>query len=696
MVLAAFVVAITALLLIPLPTALLDVVLVLNLSFSFILLLTALYIPNALSLLAFPSLILLTTLFRLSLDVACTRLILSQGDAGAVIRTFGTLLIGSELIVGVIIFTIITIVNFIVIAKGSSRVSEVAARFALDALPGKQMAIDADLRGGLISPEQAQGKREDLRKESQLYGAMDGAMKFIQGDAIAGIMIILTNIFGGLYLGIVNSGLSFSEALHTYTVLTVGEGLVHQIPALLISICAGIVVTRVSSGENTTLGSDLGTQLFARPGILYFAGGLILALGLFTGLPKVPFLLVGIGILVMAFRLALSGTPASGSLLPARSEFQGVFPNSRPSGLISATPAEEENGDEPGLVFALDAAVLFRLYKMNPTKYHVWWRELQSDFGFETGLRLPTLSVSADDTLPPSSYSILVDGSAVETGTMLLDSVLVEVSPDQAVCLGLEVGEEAVHPVDGSRVFWAAQSPGLRRVVEASGIRTFDFVEYLGLKAARFYVEHPEELLGVVEVHSLLKQVEKKHPGFLTDAFGPGGINLPRLTKIVQELLRAEVSVRDFRQIIEGVASYCSTERVELNGDEAVDVGAIVNSVRLGRKRQLITRALSPRRTLKVLTLSPEVEDIFEEAELLPNGIPALPPESIAKMKEEILRLIEPVQVRGLLPVALLCRGSARQKVSALTRLFGSTVKVIAMDELEPKLVLEPLGMIRV
>lgn len=265
--LALFVVAVAMMLLIPLPTPLLDLLLALNISFALLLLLVGLYMPNALALLAFPALLLLTTLFRLSLNVASTRLILSRGEAGRVIEAFGMFLIGGELVVGMVIFTIITIVNFIVIARGATRVSEVAARFALDALPGKQMAIDADLRAGLMSAEEARRRRDDLRKESQLYGAMDGAMKFVQGDAIAGFFIIITNILGGLYMG-VHGGMGLGDALQRYTLLTVGDGLVSQIPALLISICAGIVVTRVSSGENRTLGSELGMQLFQSPFLL--------------------------------------------------------------------------------------------------------------------------------------------------------------------------------------------------------------------------------------------------------------------------------------------------------------------------------------------------------------------------------------------------------------------------------------------
>ena len=249
--LVAFVVATTALLVVPLPTPILDLLLVCNISFSILLLLVGLYIPNAQALFAFPTVLLLSTLFRLGLNVASSRLILSQGDAGRVIEAFGTFLIGGEILVGVIVFTIITIVNFIVISKGAGRVSEVAARFSLDALPGKQIAIDNDARAGLISAEEAKTKRDNLTREGQLYGSMDGAMNFVQGDAIAGFFIIVANIVGGIILGLF-SGMGIGDAVQTYTILTVGDGLVTQIPSLLTSICAGIVVTRVGSSDTAT------------------------------------------------------------------------------------------------------------------------------------------------------------------------------------------------------------------------------------------------------------------------------------------------------------------------------------------------------------------------------------------------------------------------------------------------------------
>ncbi len=686
-ILALFVIAIAAMLLVPLPTQLLDFLLVINLSFAFLLLLTALYIPNALALLTFPSILLLTTLFRLSLNVASTRLILSQGDAGAVIRTFGTLLIGSEIVVGVIIFSIITIVNFIVIAKGSGRVSEVAARFALDALPGKQLAIDADLRSGLMTAEQAQVKRDDLRKESQLYGAMDGAMRFVQGDAIAGICIIFTNIIGGLYMGVVNGNMSLSDAAHTYTVLTVGDGLVHQIPALLISICAGIVVTRVSSGEDMTLGGEVGTQLFARPGTMLFSGVLLAAIGILTPLPKLPFLAVGLGLVASSFLVARAQAAAAG-VLPARAEFSGSM-----GALLPGPDVEEDASEEGILVIALDAHVLFRLYRLNAQRYQVWWRELQADFFFETGMKLPELRVIAHDGLGHSSYSLLVGGSIIETERVLLDSVLVEVRPEQAGVFGLDVGMESQHPLTGERVFWATQSPALRRVTEGAGIRVFDFFEFIGLRAGVFFLNHPEELMTVAETHTLLRQVEKRHPGLLADAFSKEGLNVARLSELLQDLVRAGVSLRDFRQIVELTAVYCSTNRVSLAGDEDVDLQAVVAYVRAARKRQVTGQLLSYRRTLRVVAPSEDTCALLESIEVSSagDGI-AADPEILAHLRQRLEKVLEPIRSRGVFPVAVLIRGELRTKLDRFLGTCGLRRSVVTYEELDATVPVEIVG----
>lgn len=685
LVLAAFVVAITTMLLVPLPTPLLDVLLAANISFALLLLLVGLYMPNALALLAFPSLLLLTTLFRLALNVASTRLILSQGDAGRVIEAFGTFLIRGEIVVGIIIFTIITVVNFIVIARGASRVSEVAARFALDALPGKQMAIDADLRAGLVRPEEAQRRREELRKESQLYGAMDGAMKFVQGDAVAGFVIIFTNIIGGLYIG-VSGGMGFSEAFHTYALLTVGDGLVTQIPALLISICAGIVVTRVASGENTTLGADVGAQLFTRPGTVMFSGAILFIIAALPGVPTAPFLLVGTGFVAAALalqrreRASASGPDLDGT--PRLTALPG-------GGAVSG--ADGEGADEPCVVVALDAFVLHGLYRTSPERYHAWWADLRLDFQNEVGVRLPAVRVVADDRAAAGTYRTSINGTLFDTGSIYLDAVLVECSPESAESMGIEIVALAEHPLGGHRVFWGRRSAALDEVVRAAQIRTLDFFEYIALRAAAALQRMPEEFFTLTEMHSLLKLVEKRHPGLLADAFKRNFMSVARFTEVFQELIREGVSVRDYRQIIEAVANYCS--RFSSLAEDEFDLHEVVAFVRVARRRQLVGRLLSARRTLRVVTLDPPLTRIFEAAEVESPELPlSLDPDVLERCAAALEALIAPVRHRGMLPVSVLCGREVRHKVVNFLRTASVNVGVVTFDELEPSIGVEPVG----
>jgi len=684
--LALFVVAIATMLLVPLPTFLLDILLTVNISFSVLLLIVGLYMPNALALLAFPSLLLLTTLFRLGLNVASARLILSQGDAGQVIESFGTFLIRGEIAVGIIIFTIITIVNFIVIAKGAARVSEVAARFALDALPGKQLAIDSDLRAGLLTPDQAHGKREELRMESQLYGSMDGAMKFVQGDAIAGFFIIAANMVGGIYLGLKN-GLGFDEAVHTYTILTVGDGLVSQVPALLISICAGIVVTRVSGGENTTLGSDLTQQLFGRPIALLVSGLVLLFLGLLPGLPFLPFMLVSVVFVATAYLLQKRPL-REGNQSHQRLDYS---PSSQGHG---GSSGGEQVDEDSSLLVMLDAAVLYRVYRLNAQSYQAWWKEFQSDFFNETGLRLPPLKVVSDESLSTSSYAVYFDHTRIDTGSIIPGGVLVEMSPDCAHLFDIDVAVETDHPITGNRVFWTVQTPASRKILDAGQIRSYDFMEYLCLKIGVFYNRHPEEAITLTDVHLQLRTLDKKYPGLLADALIKNSIDVSKITELLQQLVREGIGVKDFRQIIESIANYCSTYRSILGEGEEVDLEHLVAFVRAQRKRQLLARYSVDGRTLKVHVLSQEVEAIFDH---LPNdgskGALPIEPQSLDALRGGMEIVRKPISRNGVLPIVLLCKAEIRSKVNRFILSTSGREIVIGFNELDTSVQVEQVGL---
>ena len=681
------VLAVTALLLVPLPTWLLDILLSINLCISLLVLLVGLYTPNALAMLSFPSILLLTTLFRLSLNVASARLILTRGNAGTVIDTFGTFLISGQVMVGLIIFTIITIVNFIVISRGASRVSEVAARFALDSLPGKQMAIDADLRAGSITREEAERRREQLRQESQLYGSMDGAMKFVQGDAIAGVCIIFINIIGGLSIGLSND-LSFAQAVEQYTRLTVGDGLVTQIPALMISICAGIVVTRVSSFESTTLGSDIGSQLFKRPGVVFFSGLILGLVGLVPGLPHLSFLGVGAVFMLTAFLLSrrpnLQHAGAGRGILPTL-EYQ---PN--PAPLLPL--ADRDEPERPYVEIALDSNLLYRVFSADADRHTAWWREVQQDCWQDYGLRLPEIKVVADDGLHSCAYAVNFNRTRIDEGRLILDSVLIEANPEVADVIGIPILAEERHPLTGARMYWASQSSLQRRVTLAMSIRALDFMQFIMLRAADFFLRHPEDIFTLSDVHFLLKELEKRSPGLLQDALGAQFVSLSRLTEILQELVREGVSIREFRGVVESVAAYCSNNGLSADQPENFDLHDVVAFVRLNRKRQLIGRYLTARRSLKVVTLSEGLEQLLQEH--LSNSLKqTLAPETFEVLRQKLAGLLEPLRTRGINQACLICRPEYRVALLEFLRLTGQRIGLLTFDELEAGVQLEPVGM---
>lgn len=684
-----FVVAIAAMLVTPLPTFLLDILLVLNISFSVLLLLIGLYLPNSLALLSFPTILLLSTLFRLGLNVAATRLVLSQGDAGTVIEAFGTFLIRGEILVGVIIFLIITIVNFIVISRGASRVSEVAARFTLEAIPGKQTTIDSDYKAGAISAEEARQKRDELSRETQLYASMDGAMKFVQGDAVAGLFIIATNILGGIYLGI-SRGQSVVDAAHTYTTLTIGDGLVSQIPALLTSICAGIIVTRVASSEGATLSSDLGGQLFSQPSALFVTGIIIISLALLAGLPILPFSVVGIGAVIGA--ATILRTKKERALAPmGRGEFaSGALP--APSG----HSRDEEGSDSDLLAIHLDASVSFRNYRLNVQKYRTAWQEIRSQILSDLGIRLPDVVLVQDELAAAGLFSVEWNKTVIVRGSTVIDGAFVEINPNQALCLGLEVLEEAEHPITGQRVFWALDTPALRRVAEAGNIPVYDFFEFIGLQIVAFCLRNPQEFLSVTDVYGALRQLEKKHPGLIAEGFGKGFLSVPKLTEVLQELVRDGLGVRDFRGISESVAAYCSSLGVSVDDETSVDVDEVVSFVRAARRRHVLSRYLGPRDALQVITLSPEVEAAFDAVSIESRNMPLpLEPEVFDELQRTFVPLMKGIREQGVGPLAVLCRGDLRAKVVRFVRGLSPHPAVLALEEIDPGLGVEQIGVWR-
>ena len=685
-VLLVFVIAIAAMLIVPLPTPLLDILLVVNISFSILLLLVGLYVSNSAALYTFPTILLLSTLFRLGLNVASSRLILSQGDAGRVIESFGTFLIRGEVVVGIIIFSIVTIVNFIVIAKGAARVSEVAARFFLDALPGRQAVIDNDARAGVISAEEARKKRDHLRLESQLYGSMDGAMKFVQGDAVAGLFIIIVNIVGGVYMG-VSSGLGLGDAIQSYTVLTVGDGLVTQIPGLLTSICAGIIVTRVSSSETSTLGTDLRTQLFSQPITLLVTALILIVFASLPGIPATPFLLVA-AISAFAGWFLIKRERE----MPVRAGVSGEY------GRLGGEAGRHEKGisdlGDGALRLEFDARVLFKQYRTQPQRYTDAWAGFNEAFHANVGVLLPDLNVAPSELLAPSSYQVYHGGVEMFSGTVAPDALFVEISSCQARVLGLPVIKEEEHPSSGHKVFWTHNSAHIRSVLDAGTIRSYDFFEYICLRIGSFCQRHPEEFVSVTDVHSLLRQIEKRHPGLVAEGFGKEFISVPRLTELLHELVRQGVSIRDFRGVIEGVASYCSANRVSVDDESSVDLAEVVRHLRAYRRRQVLRRFLGSATSLHVVSLSEDVERTLSEADFDNKALPvAVEAPVLDALLAGLSRVLRPTLDQGILPVALLCSNDLKEKVLSITRMTKHSLFVTTFEELDPSVPVQQVGM---
>ncbi|HMO02407.1 MAG TPA: flagellar biosynthesis protein FlhA [Oligoflexia bacterium] len=694
--LAILMLAITVMLVIPLSPIALDYLLVLNLGFSLVLFIVGLYFANPLSILSFPSLLLLITLYRLSLNVASSRLILTEGHAGNVIQAFGTFLIKGEIIVGLLLFIIITIVNFIVVAKGAARVSEVVARFALDALPGKQMAIDADLRSGVINPQQAQNLREDLRKESQFYGAMDGASRFIQGDVIAGLFIIAINIVGGLAIGLLG-GMSFQEAVHTYTTLTVGDGLVHQIPALLISIVCGIVVTRVGSTSYSSLGSDLTRQLFNNPAVLFLSGACLLFLGLTPGLPFAPFFVVGALLVYFGSRILRLQSDKSHSSheTSKKTDHENTHPLLLPIGATGeqslidiSAPANHQ------LRIFLDAKTLYKIYISNKNELARAFQTLSSEVADKLGFQLALPRVESGPDLGVGGYQIAIGSSRIFRGEVPLDGVFVLVNPQQAFALGLDIIKTEIDPVSGLRVFWAPQNTATNAILEAGGFLYYDPVGYIARHLLSIIFQTPEAFLTLTDVHQLLKNFDKRHPGIASDLLSKSFLNLPNFSKLCQLLVSERIGIADLHQIIELVAVYCSNNDIRANSTQEIDFFDLLQFIREKKRGAVLNFLKDQTSSLRIFTLSEKLSEIFADSVYDGNNfIIDGSAEEMNSAKQGIVSLLSGISKNGLLPVAVVCQAQQRASLSYfLKSLDKIALRVISHSELPAEIELRSLG----
>ncbi|MEZ1316865.1 EscV/YscV/HrcV family type III secretion system export apparatus protein [Pseudomonas fluorescens] len=577
-------VMIIAMLIIPLPTALVDFLIGLNIVISLLVFMGSFYIERILSFSTFPALLLLTTLFRLALSISTSRLILSQADAGEIIASFGAFVIGESLVVGFVIFSIVTIVQFIVITKGSERVAEVAARFSLDGMPGKQMSIDGDLKAGAISAEEARDKRNVLERESQLYGSFDGAMKFIKGDAIAGIVIIFVNFIGGMAIGVGQLGMDTSSALSTYTLLTIGDGLVAQIPALLIAIGAGFIVTRVN-GDDSNLGRNMLAQTLGNPFVVGVTALLALGVGLLPGFPLLTFVpIAALLALLVFFRLRPvggQGEPHGGA--------------SEPEALHAGT----------GLLENIDtlATETVALMLLVPTAHldvltrARWPARFRSQFFLDYGVRIPEPQLRGNDGLPAHQVAVLINEVRAEQFDIHFDHWrLLDYSPD------LEpLGFSLVRGQDSNRQGGVWVGAVDRAQVQQLGyqLRAADEECYRCL--VTLLARNIQEFFGVQETKHLLDEMESRYPDLLKEVYRH--VTVQKIAEVLQRLVGERISVRNLKLVLESMAYWASREK---------DVLALVEHVR-GTMARYISNKFAQGNDLRVLLLSPEFEEVVRQ-----------------------------------------------------------------------------------
>lgn len=671
------IIALMALLLVPLPRPLLDVLIVLNLVVSLVLVLVGLFVGDTRRLSAFPTVLLLTTLYRLALNVSSTRLILLNGDkgmdaAGSVIEAFGSFVVQGDFVVGAIIFAIIAIVNFVVIAKGSARVAEVSARFTLDALPGKQLAIDSDLRAGTITKEEAQSRRAALTEESQFFGAMDGAMRFVQGDAIAGFIIAFINSIGGVSIGL-SRGLDFSTAVDQFGVLTIGDGLVNILPSLLISVCAGVVVTRVSKASSP-LGEDathsVASQFLAEPRALIIGALVILTLSLLPGLPFLPFFFVGALLLLAGSMARPAETPVLESVTGSRPAFPAL-----PGGTGELQGKRESFAEQQPLLGIGSVRAL--TLEIDPALLGGYFDDPEVARGFkdataqsreklfrERGVLLPEVSLIINRKLEPGQYTVQVREQPHRSGK--IDTGLLFVSANAGVLssLGLTAAGSGRHPLTYCSSVWMAPStPGVA-ALERLGITVIRPFEFLALEVSGAALGAVTEIFGLNEVRQRLQQFQGEHPALIEEVFGSNVLNHAEFSDLVRRLVRERVNIRDFKLILEAVMEFRSLQPDESDRQEWL--AELHSFVRRCLARQIVLDAAGPGGKLRTFLLSEELEEEFRSAVSSwdrSRTIPPLSPEVENSVKRSAAVLFNPVLERGAVPVVVLCPSDIRVAV---------------------------------
>ena len=665
-VLAVGVIMIVAMMIVPIPPAIVDVLITLNIAGALTILLVSIYLLEPLQFSAFPSLLLLATLFRLGLNVTSSRLILLQGDAGQVIEAFGSFVVGGNYVVGIVVFVILVVIQFVVITNGAGRVAEVAARFTLDAMPGKQMAIDADLNAGLITEDEARARRQQIAREANFYGAMDGASKFVKGDAIAGVVIIIVNIIGGVVIGVLQRGLPIGEALRSYALLTVGDGLVTQIPALLISTATGIIVTRASASEHD-LGHDMVRQVLKNPRALAIGGALLLLLGVIPGLPKLPFFLIAVALLGSSQLVRQHARTAPVEEAPAETPAEEDMMD-----LLRVDPMELEIGY--GLIPLVDEAQGGTLLKRITL--------VRRQVALDLGITVPTIRIRDNLQLRPNEYRIKLRGVEVAAG---------EVYPDRLMAMnaggvsGEIDGIDGREPAFGLAAKWIPESQ--RMHAEALGYTVVDPASVVTTHLSEVIRTHAADILRRQDVQRLLDGVRMEHPA-VVDELVPHLLSLAEVQQVLQHLLREGISIRDLVTVLEALGNHARTTK---------DVPTLAEHVRAALAPAISARYATPEGDLYVLTLQPEVSSHLVDSLQATESGPqlSLDPEWLQRLLTAIAREMERVASLGRQPILLVPAG-IRLALRRATERSLPNLTILSYREIAPNVQVHAAGMVRV
>nr|HPL97072.1 flagellar biosynthesis protein FlhA [Smithellaceae bacterium] len=653
------VIAILMVMILPIPTFLLDILLSFSIAISIIILLMSMYVLKPLQFSVFPSVLLLVTLLRLALNVASTRLILLHGNegtsaAGQVIQSFGTFVVGGNYVVGMVVFLVLVLINFIVITKGATRIAEVSARFTLDAMPGKQMSIDADLNAGLISDNDARRRRAEIEQESNFYGAMDGASKFVRGDAIAGILIVLINIIGGLIIGVLQKGMPVVEAARNYTLLTVGDGLVTQVPALIVSTAAGILVTRTST--TTELGDEVKSQVFTQPRAIATAAIMLFIFALIPGMPKISFILVALLVGVVAYRVvqAIARKKIQEEQLEAEEE--------APVREVDVVAPLDAMGLEVGytLIPLVDAAqggeLLVRIKSLR--------RQLASEMGFI----MPAIHIKDNLKLKPDEYSVMLKGVEIARGSVMMGYHLV-ISPDEkdASVKGVATKE----PAFGLPAVWVADRE--KDAIMAKGYVVVDPATVITTHLTELTKTYADELLGRQEVQSLVDNLEQLYPRVVKEIV-PKVVPLNILHRVLQRLLRERISIRDLLTIIETIGEYAPLTK---NAD------ILTGYVRQALRRAITHQYQDQEGNITVMIMSPDIEDKISRSisHTEYESFVSPDPNVVKQMIAGLHKMVAAFTAGGLQPIVL-CSPETRIHFRKILEKMMPNVVILAHNEI--------------